>query len=159
PFKRGRVIDVSERAADLLGFKGVGTAKVRLDLLADESRRIASSARSGMDTTGYEVAVNNPAAAGYGNAPLTGPGATPYPQQAAYQQAAYTPPTQQPLVPGHLRNGEFLPDPVVKQYAVTPSNIYVQAGSFSQQANAAKLAASLRNVAPAQVFPAMVRGQ
>ena len=50
PFKRGRVIDVSERAASLLGFKGVGTAKVRLDLLADESKAIAMAARAGQNT-------------------------------------------------------------------------------------------------------------
>src|SRR5579871_3017408 len=34
PFKRGRIIDVSARAAQLLGFYGRGTAKVRVTYLA-----------------------------------------------------------------------------------------------------------------------------
>lgn len=33
PHARGRVIDVSERGAELLGFKGDGTARVRVELL------------------------------------------------------------------------------------------------------------------------------
>jgi rare lipoprotein A len=59
PYRRGRVMDVSSKAADLLGMKGAGTAKVRLDLLPQESLQIASAARSGLSTKGYEVAANN----------------------------------------------------------------------------------------------------
>lgn len=58
PFAKGRIIDVSERAAGLLGMKGAGTAKVRLELLADESRAIAQMAKSGKSTKGVEVAYN-----------------------------------------------------------------------------------------------------
>jgi rare lipoprotein A len=58
PFKRGRVIDVSQKAAELLGFQSVGTAKVRLDLLADESKALAMAARAGQDTRGVEVTMN-----------------------------------------------------------------------------------------------------
>lgn len=36
PVARGRVIDVSERGAELLGFKGDGTARVRVELLQPE---------------------------------------------------------------------------------------------------------------------------
>jgi rare lipoprotein A len=59
PYKRGRIMDVSSKAADLLGMKGAGTAKVRLDLLPQESMQIAAAARSGLSTKGYEVAANN----------------------------------------------------------------------------------------------------
>lgn len=51
PFKKGRVIDVSKRAAELLGFIGQGTARVRLDVLEKESRKIATAAQRGMDTS------------------------------------------------------------------------------------------------------------
>lgn len=51
PFKHGRVIDVSKRAADLLGFIGKGTARVRLEVLEKESRQIAEAAKRGMDTS------------------------------------------------------------------------------------------------------------
>ena len=47
PFHPGRVIDLSSRGADLLGFKKSGTAKVRLDVLGNESRQIAAAAKAG----------------------------------------------------------------------------------------------------------------
>ncbi len=40
PFVRGRIIDVSRRAAQLLGFEGQGTARVKVDLMAEESRQL-----------------------------------------------------------------------------------------------------------------------
>lgn len=33
PSKKGRIIDVSEKAAEILGFKGKGTAKVKVEVL------------------------------------------------------------------------------------------------------------------------------
>ncbi|MEE8505871.1 MAG: septal ring lytic transglycosylase RlpA family protein, partial [Kiloniellales bacterium] len=37
PFKNARIIDLSRRAADLLGFRKRGTAKVRVEILETES--------------------------------------------------------------------------------------------------------------------------
>lgn len=37
PFAKNRIIDVSERAADLLGFKGKGTTEVKVELLRDDT--------------------------------------------------------------------------------------------------------------------------
>lgn len=45
PFAKGRIIDVSSRAADLLGFKGNGVAKVRVQILEAESRAIAEGVK------------------------------------------------------------------------------------------------------------------
>lgn len=45
PFANNRIIDVSQRAAELLGFAGVGTAKVRVDIMERESRAIADAAK------------------------------------------------------------------------------------------------------------------
>jgi rare lipoprotein A len=64
PFKRGRIIDVSKRAAELLGFIGNGTARVRVDVLEKESRQIAEAAKRGMNTsrmTPQQVAAVAPA--------------------------------------------------------------------------------------------------
>ena len=44
PFVRGRIIDLSRRAAELLGFSNKGTAMVHVRLLQDESRRAALKA-------------------------------------------------------------------------------------------------------------------
>ena len=40
PFAKNRIIDISRRGAQLLGFKEKGTAKVKVKILPDESRRI-----------------------------------------------------------------------------------------------------------------------
>lgn len=54
PYANGRIIDLSRRAAQLLGFEGNGTAKVRVQMLDVESRAIADAAKKrGM--TGYPV--------------------------------------------------------------------------------------------------------
>ena len=66
PFKRGRIIDLSERAAELLQFKNNGTAKVRLEVLGRESRAMAEAAKRGEDTRGVEVAMNESAYAHQG---------------------------------------------------------------------------------------------
>ena len=40
PFARGRIIDVSRQAARMLGFEGAGTAKVRVEILPQESQQL-----------------------------------------------------------------------------------------------------------------------
>jgi rare lipoprotein A len=41
PFVAGRIIDLSRRSAQLLGLEGKGTGRVRVQILAEESRQIA----------------------------------------------------------------------------------------------------------------------
>ena len=41
PFVHGRIIDLSRRAAQLLGFERAGIARVRVELIPQESRRVA----------------------------------------------------------------------------------------------------------------------
>lgn len=161
PYSRGRVLDLSERAAELLGFKHHGTAKVRIDVMPEESRRVAELAKQGQDTRGYEVAVNrNRIPAG---------GQTPPPREVVleqktttYQTASVPPVTQEQIgaVPVHKgQGGVIYPDQVVKQVPVAPSNIYIQAGSFSTESNALALSQKLASVGPSQVYPATVNGQ
>jgi rare lipoprotein A len=57
PFKNGRIIDLSYRAAQLLDFVADGTAKVRVEILDSESRRLAAIAQ------GRQAAENAPEAA------------------------------------------------------------------------------------------------
>lgn len=165
PFKKSRIIDVSKRAAELLGFKGQGTAKVRVQVLSDESRRIAQAAKSGQDTRGAEVPLNNRAYASSGGDRLDD-GYQSYKVSANTQVRSDAAMSASPLQPvdreaigpqgvaGHTRDGAFYPDPVVQQVAVGPTQMYVQAGSFSVQENAMKYAQTLH----AQVYPASVNG-
>jgi len=68
PFARNRIIDLSRRAAQLLGFERSGTATVRVTVLRDESRRAAALAQRGVISEGEEpvaevAAAPEPAAA------------------------------------------------------------------------------------------------
>jgi len=56
PFLHGRIMDVSMRAAELLGFSNKGTARVRLEVLPTESRILAEAAKRGEDTTRLTLA-------------------------------------------------------------------------------------------------------
>ena len=47
PFVDGRLIDMSRRSAQLLGFEGSGTAPVRVKIVKDESIRVAQAAMRG----------------------------------------------------------------------------------------------------------------
>ena len=40
PFAKNRIIDVSEKAAELLGFKGNGTTEVKVELLRDDTDQL-----------------------------------------------------------------------------------------------------------------------
>ncbi len=47
PFARSRIIDLTRRGAELLGFVRDGTAKVSVEIVGDETRRVASAALTG----------------------------------------------------------------------------------------------------------------
>jgi rare lipoprotein A len=158
PYRRGRIMDVSSKAADLLGMKGAGTAKIKMQVLKEESMRLAQLAKSGVNVRGYEVAMNEPRDDGAQYS--RGPEITPEP--VSYQTAGLQPVSREALppgpVPGHLDQGTFYPDPVVTNMPVTPTSIYVQAGSFTMAGNAQRLRDKLSNYRTARVLEAMVDG-
>jgi rare lipoprotein A len=47
PYARGRVLDMSRRGAQLLGYEKTGTAKVRVQIMAKESMILAQAAKQG----------------------------------------------------------------------------------------------------------------
>lgn len=155
PFSRGRIIDMSRRAAQLLGFEQQGTAKVRVEIMARESIALAN----GMDAiNGIQVASADappkPDAAprmvvtSQELAPPPGTRATPAPSyrhrvapvtQATPPVTRTTPPLEQ--VDGH-----------VQQVAVASNtDMFVQAGAFSQFVNAHRMEALLKGVAPVSI--------
>jgi rare lipoprotein A len=52
PFARGRIIDLSRRAAQLLGFEGAGSALVRVRVLREQSLIAAGAAERGIVSNG-----------------------------------------------------------------------------------------------------------
>jgi rare lipoprotein A len=149
PFSKNRIIDVSSRAADLLGFKNKGIAKVRVTILEQESKRIADAAKSGVNPQNVDLASMQDAE----QKPATL-------QNAAYQpQKGYNLKTsEQAPITGHLTHGNFYPDLVVTQEKIKPTTIYVQAGAFTSRENAQKLVDKLTPFGQAQIRPALVKG-
>lgn len=89
PFVRGRIIDVSRRAAQLLGFEGQGTARVRVEIMGEESRQIRASLTGRDDNRTVSAA---PRTAVASDALPPPPGARE--SRAPVQSAALPPPSQ-----------------------------------------------------------------
>ena len=157
PFSKNRIIDLSKKGAELLGFKNQGTARVKVQVLTEESRKIAHAAKQGYDTSGTEVAMNQ---RGYQQIAHRAPARRPVltRPQAPVAQNARVPAVEtadiQTSVPGHVRQGRFYPDPIVQQ-----RKVFVQAASLRDAARAENLASSLQRVGNAHVQPAIVNGQ
>jgi len=143
PFVNGRVIDVSRRAAQLLGFEGQGTAPVRVEIVADESRQVAALAQGGAEAVA--AAPTQPVTV----SSLDGSQAPP----ASVRQFVST----TPVVLHPVAAPPAAPEPVVTQVAVKPvSGMYVQAGAFVQRDYAIRLQQRLSIIAPARVVEAKV---
>ena len=168
PYSKGRVIDLSKRSAEILGFKNQGTAKVKLQVLKQESLKVAELAKRGQSTNGFELAVNRneplpESQTRSVNATMQTPVQT-APQQAParVQTAAVEPVTSEPLqsvLPGHMKSGNFYPDPIVTEMPVVKTDIFVQAGSFSNKENAMRYAAKLSRHGAVDVYPANIDGK
>jgi rare lipoprotein A len=89
PFVRGRIIDVSRRAAQLLGFEAQGTARVRVEIMGDESRQLRASL-TGRDE--FRTVSAAPRTAVASDALPPPPGARE--SRAPVQSAALPPPSQ-----------------------------------------------------------------
>ena len=140
PFAHSRIIDMSKRSAELLGFRNQGTAKVRVQVLEKESRMVAQMAQNNQATRGVEVPMNRP---GYKAPQQPAVAKAPAHPAPKVQQASLSSPQSATTVPGHIRDGQFYPDPVVAEYPVVKQKIYIQMGSFTQRDNAMRFSSSL----------------
>ncbi len=157
PYLRGRIIDLSRRAAQLLGFIDVGTARVRVQIMPEESRQIAAAMQAGSETVtvaganGRPVTVETrpgeppPVAAPravVASAPLAAPGQV--------VTAPLTPPPPPPPAPTMAYT---IPNPTGELAQGSPkrTQIYVQAGAFTNRDNAQRLSERLRSFGRAQI--------
>ncbi len=148
PFARGRIIDVSRRGAQLLGFEKNGVAKVRVDVLPDESRQLKLAAIIG---SGQQVQV--------AASPREAVVAKPLPSPEQPRARATSAPAPLPV------RTETLPPPVepvlpekVDVLPVSPTGIYVQAGAFSRLENALRMRDQLFEMGPTQISRFAVSG-
>lgn len=141
PFSGARVIDVTQRVAELLGFDKQGTAKVRVQVLADESKAIADAMRKyGSSSPQFAAAAAT---------------------QPTVTAAPLAPVATAPLSQSEMNKVMATIQPVaeVRQLPVSGTNqIYVQAGSFTRLDNATQLKRQLSKVGTASVVDVMVNG-
>ncbi len=129
PFARGRIIDVSRRAAGLLGFRNQGTAKVRVDILPDESRNLKLAALNSPQGRERQVAIAASPRQGVTTKPLSdAPSA-----DAVLPAAKSAAPIPRPSV------SESPLSTAVTVLPVSDSAIFVQVGAFGDFANALRL--------------------
>ncbi len=133
PFAKGRIIDLSERAAELLGYKQKGTARVRVTYVG---RADLDGGRPPPDETPPEIASAVPAAP-TGRVAATALDALP---GTAVAPPVATTSLPAPVVPSADAAVATQPTGVVSEVPVPPATrLYVQVGAFSSYANAARL--------------------
>ena len=169
PFARGREIDMSMRAAELLGFKEQGTAKVRVQYLGKAD---GWTGEQGLQTAAAEPAPTPPPAA-----PVTAQAATqmqPVEDDDDRIATAGLPPAPGlpsapvdiSLLAGGASAAGTVPAasapgvPASQTTAMAPvvDNFFVQAGSFRSASNANALASQLSDLGPVEVTESIVDG-
>ena len=153
PFARGRIIDMSRRGAQLLGFQRAGTAAVRVEILERESRQIAAAygqflkpIRSGKPPP---TAVPRVVVTSQTLKPPPGTNAAPPPTKNHKVNAVETAPERDIRQPAKLS----LLDASVKLVTVSEKpQIFVQVGAYSQYDNANKMRARLSLIGSAKIY-------
>jgi rare lipoprotein A len=160
PFAKGRIIDVSRRGAQLLGFKDDGTARVRVQILAERSQALKAELLGQVDIAqhGSPIQVDKlPKASVSAESlpPPPGASATPQPVAKAEPSAGAGVPESQIAAPDQIQPGTQ-PEPEVQTVAVGPTNIFVQAGAFTNYQNALRTKLLIGRVSPASISHVLV---
>jgi len=141
PFAKSRIIDVSERAAKLLGFYGAGTARVRVQFLARADLPDGAPQPFG---AGTPEAVTNALPAAPTPSVDTAPLGAVVGVAEAAPLPAEVPAPLPPAVSSPPPDATGLPTGQVSEVPVPPvTHLYVQVGAFSSYQNAARLAARI----------------
>jgi len=147
PFSNDRILDVSKKAAEVLGFRRQGTARVRVVILSDESLAM----RDGLEpprrlpSGGVQVASTTTGAAFV--APSMG---LDTPRVGPFRLGPVAIPVSAParaIVAAHPSAG------------TGPAGWYVQAGAFSDSDNAHRVASHLSGVGPTRVSSVLRNGR
>lgn len=147
PFVNNRIIDVSYRAAQLLGMDVNGTARVRVQVMAEESRQLAAQLGGGETGPGAPKVAAAPAPKLVVQ-PLTGG-----------TQVATTGPAAPKSIVGLATGPLPQPSTSVVLEPVHPTNLFVQAGAFLQITNANNLRSKLAGIASARIIPVQLGAQ
>jgi len=142
PFAHGRAIELTRHAAEMLGMDMAGTARVRMQIMGDESRMLA------FQNKGYEAAPLEAAprpdvqaealAAPAGRAaPVRSRPGKPVPAPSSAENASF----ELPVLTGQQ----------VEQGPARSTELFIQAGLFTRFDNANRMSASLSPFGPTSV--------
>ncbi len=153
PFSKGRIIDVSRHAAELLGFKQQGTARVRVTYMG---RALLAGQTTVPDETPPEIANAVPAAPS-GKVDTMALNTVPGALNAPPPQTAALP----PIMPKTASTAPLPQEPVTGQVTEVQvprsTHLYVQAGAFGSIDNANRLKSRLTAAGDVIISP-IVRG-
>jgi rare lipoprotein A len=175
PFVGGRLIDVSRRAAQLLGFETQGTAPVRVKILREESIAAAVEATRNSEDIMAAAASVPFAVVPPPGASVSMPLASTASNSAPPATIGYAPPAQAPLLPT-ARLPPF-PRPTAESVALStftqempslsrnaiesgaPSlRLYIQAGAFSMRDNAQRVRSRIARLGSVEVTTTSING-
>ena len=147
PFVSGRIIDLSREAARLIGYKDSGIAKVRVQILAEQSLQLERLARNGeFPESGFNDELPTSNAAAKPAVLLTA--------KTTRAQAVKTAPGKSALeLLSQNRVGEVI------QTQTVETDIWVQIGAFHSEDNAAAVLNRLAGLGQGRVTPALKDGQ
>ena len=155
PFAHGRIIDLSRRAAQLLGFERNGTARIRVELLPSESEQARAAIRGdGAQVTQVAQHVA-PAAAPSGRvsvASISIPSGVRVSSDAAIS-APQAPPSVSNV------NIDRSQDDVIVMPVAQDTELFIQAGAFQSRENANRLSSRLRSFGTPAIQVAEVAGK
>lgn len=149
PFAHSRILDLSRRSAEMLGIVGKGTAPVKVEIMAEESRALAAALKNGQPAPDEPMVAAAPQATVSAES-LPPPGSKEKPRQltSAPRVASRTQTVAEPVV-----------DQSVREVPVAGSTkMYIQAGAFSRYDNANRMRAQLASVGQANITTVRTSG-
>lgn len=161
PFARGRIIDISRRGAQLLNFQRQGTARVRVQVLADKSQALKSrlTNQAQLAKVGSPITVDRlpkPKVQAQSLPPVGSNDVVVEPVPEVSAPAASQPvAAAEPLT---LEEDPVVTETVQQEPAVN-TNIFVQAGAFSRFDNANRVKARLSPLGTVNLSQVLVGGR
>lgn len=158
PYAKNRILDVSKKAARLLGFKDQGLAKVRVQFLPGKTKQLLSELGIGQDSAVFSKEFNEPKNA---------------PEYLVKNMAALSPASgnstkleeiKNPFMPPLEIRKDIKPTMIQEQVAkketkhVPIDDYYIQVGSFSKSENASKTAYRLLSFGDTKIIPVELDG-
>jgi rare lipoprotein A len=158
PFAQGRILDVSRRGSQLLGFHNQGTTRVRVRILVPETQQAIAAMRNGTQVARADTPIRSDldvSRPGVGSQTLGPPPGAKSISPATLSQ----PEIRKVSLPEREATKPPVLDGTVTQGPVHPTNIYVQVGAFSQHQNAFQVQARLARVPNVNISSTKINGR